>query len=230
MTTAQEVQGLFDRIAPVYDELNDRLSFGLHRVWKKMAIAWVNPHPQGQYLDLCCGSGDVALGLVRAGAGAVVGVDFSAALLAIAARRAQQLLPKERSRLRWCRADVLTVPFADGSVDGITLAYGLRNVVDRPRCLAEMARLLKPGAIAAVLDFHRPTGWLADWQRQYLATQVVPAARALGLEAEYTYLQPSIEGFPPGPAQETLARQAGFTSAVHYPLAGGLMGVLVARR
>ncbi|HAN45471.1 MAG TPA: bifunctional demethylmenaquinone methyltransferase/2-methoxy-6-polyprenyl-1,4-benzoquinol methylase, partial [Cyanobacteria bacterium UBA8156] len=63
MTTPQAVQALFDRIAPVYDDLNDRLSFGLHRVWKKMAIAWVNPQPQGQYLDLCCGSGDVALGL-----------------------------------------------------------------------------------------------------------------------------------------------------------------------
>jgi demethylmenaquinone methyltransferase/2-methoxy-6-polyprenyl-1,4-benzoquinol methylase len=125
---------------------------------------------------------------------------------------------------------VLTLPFAGSSIDGITLAYGLRNVVDRPRCLAEMARVLKPGAIAAVLDFHRPTGWLADWQRQYLATQVVPAARALGLASEYAYLQPSIEGFPTGPHQEQLAIAAGFQQAIHYPLLGGMMGVLVARR
>ncbi|MFQ3679756.1 MAG: class I SAM-dependent methyltransferase, partial [Pseudanabaenaceae cyanobacterium] len=106
----------------------------------------------------------------------------------------------------------------------------LRNVVDRPQCVAEMARVLKPGAIAAVLDFHRPTGLLADFQRWYLATQVVPAARHRGLEAEYAYLQPSIDGFPTGPQQEQLARQGGFQRAVHYPLAGGLMGVLVAQR
>ncbi len=229
---APGVQQLFERIAPAYDTLNDRLSLGLHRVWKKMAVRWCNPQSGGVYLDACCGSGDLALLLARAAgaSGKVFGVDFAAAQLAIAARRSQAL-PPQAAPILWQEGDVLNLPFAAATFDGATLGYGLRNVADIPRCLAELQRTLKPGAIAAILDFHRPTNLaIARVQQWYLARVVVPAACERGLEAEYAYIADSLARFPAGKTQERLAQAAGFARARHYPLVGGMMGVLVAQR
>lgn len=227
--TADRVQALFDRIAPVYDRLNDDLSFGLHRVWKRMAIAWAEVEPGDAVLDLCCGSGDLALlAAERTGdTGRVVGADFSAAQLDVARRRSYLQL---RS-VEWVQADALALPFADGSFDAATMGYGLRNLTDIPRGLRELHRVLKPGASAAVLDMHRPPSSLAQqFQRWYLDRLVVPTAQRYAMTDEYAYIQPSLERFPTGNEQVRLARAARFDRAVHYPLAGGMMGVLVVRR
>jgi demethylmenaquinone methyltransferase/2-methoxy-6-polyprenyl-1,4-benzoquinol methylase len=224
----QPVQQLFDQIAPAYDALNERLSFGLHRIWKQMTVQWAQPPLGGKALDLCCGSGDLTFRLARAVGpqGEVVGLDCAGNLLAIAQRKAQQQLP--RPPITWVQADALDLPFADDTFDAVTLGYGLRNVADIPRCLQEIQRVLKPGCRAAILDMVQPASpQMQQFQRWYLRTWVVPAARDLGLEAEYAYIGPSIERFPQGPQQVKLAQAAGFAEAIHYPLLGGLMGVLV---
>lgn len=232
-----QVQSLFNRIAPVYDELNDQLSFGLHRVWKRMAVRWVNPPRGGLCLDLCCGTGDLALLLAQAvGAeGRVYGVDFACDLLAVAAGRSQRYRPLPA--IVWQQGDALALEFADNTFDGATLGYGLRNVTDIPRCLAELHRVLKPGATAAILDMNRPiSAWgpwaeaLGQFQRWYLATVVVPNAARLGVREEYAYINPSLERFPQGPEQVELAKAAGFLAATYFPLAGGLMGMLVLQK
>ncbi|MBD2231444.1 bifunctional demethylmenaquinone methyltransferase/2-methoxy-6-polyprenyl-1,4-benzoquinol methylase UbiE [Phormidium tenue] len=234
--TAADIQGLFDRIAPVYDRLNERLSFGLHRVWKRMAVRWSRAAPGQQVLDVCCGSGDLALLLAhQVGAtGMVYGLDFSAELLAVADGRWQSLSGAEFRRaylpaaLHWVQGDALALPFEAHTFDAATMGYGLRNLTDIPQGLAELRRVLKPGASAAILDFHRPQGWVAEqFQRCYLETLVIPTADRMGLTDEYAYIGPSVDRFPTGPEQVKLARQAGFERAVHYPIAGGLMGVLV---
>ncbi|MGB3136018.1 MAG: bifunctional demethylmenaquinone methyltransferase/2-methoxy-6-polyprenyl-1,4-benzoquinol methylase UbiE [Nodosilinea sp.] len=225
--TATDIQELFDRIAPVYDSLNERLSFGLHRVWKRMAVRWSGAAPGHTVLDLCCGSGDLALMLAQVvgAVGTVYGLDFSAELLAVAAERERRTCPP--ALLHWVQGDALALPFETNTFDAATIGYGLRNLTDIPQGLAELRRVLKPGAKAAILDFHKPQGWVAEFQRWYLDILVVPAAQQMGLTKEYAYIGPSVDRFPTGVEQVMLARQAGFGQAVHYPIAGGLMGVLV---
>ncbi|HIK53766.1 MAG TPA: bifunctional demethylmenaquinone methyltransferase/2-methoxy-6-polyprenyl-1,4-benzoquinol methylase UbiE [Synechococcales cyanobacterium M55_K2018_004] len=223
----QQIQALFDRIAPVYDQFNDQLSYGLHRVWKQMTVDWSGARPGAVCLDLCCGSGDLARLLARkAGeAGQVFGVDFSAELLAIA-----QQFPTPHP-ITWIEANALELPFADNTFDAITMGYGLRNIPNILASLAEMQRVLKPGSKAAILDFHRPaSAVMKTFQQWYLDFRVVPLAEQYGLQQEYAYIMPSIERFPTGRAQVKLAQQAGFTDAVHYAIAGGMMGVLVASK
>ncbi|MGF1568278.1 MAG: bifunctional demethylmenaquinone methyltransferase/2-methoxy-6-polyprenyl-1,4-benzoquinol methylase UbiE [Nodosilinea sp.] len=230
-TAAADIQGIFDRIAPVYDDLNQRLSFGLHRVWKRMAVRWSRAKTGHTALDLCCGSGDLAIMLARqvGPLGTVYGVDFATEQLAVARQRFQP--GPAVAPLHWTLGDALALPFEPETFDAATMGYGLRNLIDIPQGLAELRRVLKPGATAAILDFHRPQGKLTEqFQRWYLDTVVVPTARQMGLTEEYAYIAPSLDRFPLGPKQVNLARQAGFEQAVHYPIAGGLMGVLVITR
>ena len=225
---SSEIKALFDRIAPVYDQLNNWLSLGQHRIWKLMAVKWSNPSPGDVGLDLCCGSGDLAQLLARQVGitGHVTGVDFSAEQLAIARQRASVQFP--RLPLSWVEADALNLPFDDSYFDCATMGYGLRNVTDIPRCLQELHRVLKPGAKAAILDFHRPSQLpLRVFQQWYLQTIVVPTAQRFGLTEEYAYINPSLERFPTGSEQVKLANDAGFAAATHYPIAGGMMGILV---
>lgn len=224
---ASEIRDLFDRIAPVYDPLNNWLSLGQHRIWKLMAVKWTSPQPGDIGLDLCCGSGDLAQLLARqvGSTGHVYGVDFSPAQLAIAHRRVENQYP--RPPISWIEADALKLPFEDNYFDCATMGYGLRNVTDIPRCLLELNRVLKPGAKAAILDFHRPTQKsLRAFQQWYLDHIVVPVAQQLGLTEEYAYIAPSLERFPTGSEQVELAQKAGF-AATHYPIVSGMMGVLV---
>lgn len=235
--TPESVRQLFDRIAPVYDAFNDRLSFGLHRVWKRMAVKWSGAKPGDRAVDLCCGSGDLALLLARAVAvppgsgaiaGSVVGVDFSANLLAAARDRARRTYPPPA--IDWVAADVLALPFPDGQFQAATMGYGLRNLADCDRALEEIHRVLAPGARVAILDMHRPADpTLRQFQQWYLDRWVVPTAKDCGLEADYAYIGPSLDRFPIGPEQVERARAAGFAAATHYPIAGGMMGILVAQ-
>lgn len=223
--TPQEVQALFNRIAPVYDPLNDWLSLGLHRVWKQMAVKWSRVGPGQAALDVCCGSGDLALLLARrvGNQGQVVGLDFSAAQLEMAKTRSQGL-----GHISWVQGDALALPFPDHSFDGATLGYGLRNVGDIPQCLSGLYRVLRPGAWAAILDFSHPqAAWVKDFQAWYLQQIVVPLAKAHNLTEEYTYLIPSLARYPKPPELITMAQAAGFQAVTFYPLMGGLMGVLV---
>ncbi|OKH21208.1 bifunctional demethylmenaquinone methyltransferase/2-methoxy-6-polyprenyl-1,4-benzoquinol methylase [Hydrococcus rivularis NIES-593] len=225
---ASEIQAIFDRIAPVYDQLNNWLSLGQHRIWKLMAVKWSEPSPGDVALDLCCGSGDLAKLLARqvGSTGRVIGVDFSKEQLAIARQRnSSQFSPFP---IEWVEGDALSLSFDDNTFDCATMGYGLRNVTDIPRCLQELYRVLKPSAKAAILDFHRPEqSLMLAFQQWYLQTIVVPTARRFGLTEEYAYISPSLERFPTGIEQIKLAYEAGFARAIHYPIAGGMMGVLV---
>lgn len=228
----EAVRALFERVAPRYDLLNDALSLGLHRLWKRQAVLWVRPRPGQRLLDLCCGTGDLALLLaarVRPG-GHVLGLDAAAAPLALARHRAalQPWLP-----LRWLQGDALATDLPDASQDGAVMAYGLRNLADPAAGLVELRRLLRPGGRAAVLDFRHldPSAGPGEaaterFQRLYLRHLVVPTARLAGLEEQYAYLQDSLDRFPTADALCGLAERAGFRQVQHRPLAAGLMGLL----
>jgi demethylphylloquinol methyltransferase len=225
--SATEIQALFDRIAPMYDRVNQDLSFGLHRIWKTMAVKWCQPEPGDLALDICCGSGDLTFLLAKplGSTGKAIGLDFSPRLLEIARQRA---LDRPEVNLHWIEGDALDLPFAENTFDCATMGYGLRNVVDISRCLSEVHRILKPGARIAILDFHRSDNEIARlFSRWYLDTIVVPTANRYGVSDEYAYISPSIDRFPTGQEQVQLGLEAGFRRAIHYPIAGGIMGVLV---
>lgn len=230
VSTAFQVRELFQRIAPHYDDLNQSLSLGLHRIWKTMTVLWAEPPQGGKVLDLCCGSGDLALIAARyvGPQGQVTGVDFCPALLDIARQRGERLLPD--FPWQWLEADVLDLPLPDQAFDAVTVGYGLRNVVDIRRCLGEIARVLRPGGKVAILDFQKPRDpRLAAWQTWYLKAWVVPAAAQRQIGADYEYILPSLENFPSGEEQKQLALEMGLRDPHFYPLLGGMMGVLVAR-
>lgn len=224
------VRRLFESIAPRYDLLNDVLSLGLHRLWKRQLIHHLRPARGEQWLDLCCGTGDLALTLaakVRPG-GHVLGLDAAEAPLQEARRRARSRpwLP-----LDFQRADALATDLPSAGFDGAVMAYGLRNVADPAAALRELRRLLRPGGRAGILDFNP---WPADtpegrFQRLYLRRIVVPAASVAGLGEQYAYIERSLEAFPAGEAQVAMARDAGFAAARHLPLVAGQMGMLLLR-
>ena len=226
--SSEDIRRLFDRIAPTYDDINQQLSLGLHRIWKQMAVDWSAASVGQTCLDICCGSGDVAILLAkRVGKnGQVYGLDFSAAQLAIAQHK--KPISNRLGKLHWVHGDALALPFDPNSFDAVTMAYGLRNLTSFAEGLQEIYRILRPGAKAAILDFGHPDRMhVQQFQKLYLDTIVVPAARRFGLSKEYAYINSSLERFPTGNQQKHLAREVGFTSTVYYPLMGGLMGVLV---
>ncbi len=227
--TSTDIQSIFNRIAPVYDRLNNDLSFGIHWVWKQMTVSWTGAKTGDTCLDICCGSGDITqLMAKQVGAtGTVIGADFAPAQLANAAAKITNIYPS-LTQINWVEADALDLPFADGYFDAATMGYGLRNVTDIPCCLAELHRVLKVNGKVSILDFHRPSGKLIRrFQQWYLDAIVVPKASQLGLTDEYAYLNPSLDRFPTGSEQVALGLAAGFSQAIHYPISGGMMGVLV---
>jgi demethylmenaquinone methyltransferase/2-methoxy-6-polyprenyl-1,4-benzoquinol methylase len=236
-SAAGERRALFNDIAPVYDRLNDGLSLGLHRAWKRAAVKWIDCSPGMEALDVCCGSGDVAIKMSTfvGATGRVTGLDFAANQLKYAAEKERDLraasadASARMGKITWIEGDALNLPFDDESFDCATIAYGLRNVSDIPRAMGELRRVLRRGAKLAVLDFNNPEDpTTAAVQGFMLDNVVVPIADLNGVAAEYRYLRPSIERFPRGREQVNLARDAGFREAKFYELApGGLMGCLV---
>ncbi|CAH1433961.1 unnamed protein product [Lactuca virosa] len=226
-------QALFSRIAPVYDNLNDVLSLGQHRIWKRMAVNWSGAKEGNNVLDLCCGSGDLAFLLSQKVGlnGQVTGLDFSREQLIVASKRQELRAKACYCNLKWVEGDAVDLPYPDCYFDAITIGYGLRNVVDKYKAMKEVYRVLKPGSKASILDFNKSTdefrtsiqGWMID-------NIVVPVAAGYGLTVEYRYLKSSIQEFLTGEELEHLALESGFSSAKHYEISGGLMGNLVATR
>ncbi|KAK4773836.1 hypothetical protein SAY87_028855 [Trapa incisa] len=230
---AEERQALFNRIAPLYDNLNDLLSLGQHRVWKRMSVSWSGAKVGDRVLDLCCGSGDLAFLLSeKVGSdGKVFGLDFSKEQLLIASSRQHLHVKRHFSNIEWVEGDAINLPFPDSFFDAITMGYGLRNVVDRERALMEMVRVLKSGSKVSILDFNKSTQPMPSSFRDWMIDNVVvPVASSYGLGKEYEYLKSSINEYLTGPELEKLALQAGFSNAAHYKIGGGIMGNLVAVR
>ncbi len=207
---AAKVGDLFEAIAPRYDLINDLQSFGLHRLWKRQLIRLAAPQPDERALDVCCGTGDIALLLARRGAD-VVGLDFSEPMLAIARKRAEAENPtttvEEGARCakqvtpsspRFLHGDAQRLPFLDDHFDIVTVGYGLRNLASWQEGLREMRRVAKPGGRLLVLDFGKPGNAL--WRGLYFSylRWVAPALGKLfcGNSQAYAYILESLRSYP----------------------------------
>jgi len=221
---AQRVRGVFDSVAGRYDLMNDLMSAGLHRLWKRFAVNATGVREGMRVLDLAGGTGDLAkLFADRIGpSGEVVLTDINGAMLASGRDRllnAGRFVPAVQ-----CDAEKL--PFPDAHFDCVSIAFGLRNVTRKESALAEMCRVLKPGGIAAVLEFSRvwaPLGPVYDWY----SFKVLPRLGRLvaGDEASYRYLAESIRMHPDQATLKAMMEQAGFDRVEVHNLSAGVVAL-----
>ncbi len=223
---AAKVNDLFAAIARRYDLLNDVQSFGLHRRWKRRVIELAAVQPGNRALDLCCGTGDLALALARRGAD-VTGMDFSPAMLEIAEARRQRNLKSQISNLKFMPGDALQIPFPDASFDVVTVGYGLRNLTSWEKGLAEMHRVAKPGARLVVLDFGKPANAL--WRGIYFAHLKcsVPLLGWIfcGNADAYAYILESLKQYPAQPAVAAKMRELKLVNVRVINFLGGAMAI-----
>lgn len=218
----RRVRALFDRIAPRYDLINDLQSFGLHRRWKRRMIAEASPRAGDRVLDVCCGTGDLALRIAQPNC-QVIGMDFSSRMLEEAARRSGA---KDRS-VCFCCTDALQLPVRDASFDIALIGYGLRNLADFDAGLAELWRILKPGGRLLILDFAWPRN--AVWRScyvLYLRWAVPVLGRVFcGDAAAYAYILDSLNHYP---NQEEICRRLeklGSKETCLHEWLGGIMSL-----
>ena len=223
---AAKVNDLFGAIARRYDLLNDVQSFGLHRRWKRRVIELASVRPGNRALDLCCGTGDLALALARRGA-EVTGVDFSPAMLEIAEARRQRNFKSQISNLKFMPGDALQIPFPDASFDIVTVGYGLRNLASWEKGLDEMHRVAKPGARLVVLDFGKPANAL--WRGIYFAHLkcTVPLLGWIfcGNADAYAYILESLKQYPAQPAVAAKMRELKLVNVRVINFLGGAMAI-----
>jgi demethylmenaquinone methyltransferase / 2-methoxy-6-polyprenyl-1,4-benzoquinol methylase len=221
---ASDVRGMFDRIAGVYDVMNSAMTAGLHHQWRQRAVDRAEVGPGSDALDVCCGTGDLALELRRriGPDGRVVGCDFSEPMLELARRKSgDQGLPVE---FGW--ADALELPYGDASFDAVTIGFGARNLADLERGLSEMARVLRPGGRLVILEITRP-------QREPLSTfysvwfdRIVPVIGTFAGDPEaYSYLPDSVRSFPEPRELAAMIDAAGFERIRWLLLAGGIIAI-----
>ncbi|HEX7062918.1 MAG TPA: bifunctional demethylmenaquinone methyltransferase/2-methoxy-6-polyprenyl-1,4-benzoquinol methylase UbiE [Woeseiaceae bacterium] len=228
---ARRVRGVFDSVADRYDVMNDLMSGGLHRLWKRLAVEEVRPRPGQVMLDLAGGTGDVTRALARrvGEQGHVVLADINARMLA---RGRDRLIDAGvAGNVSLAQVDAEALPFAGESFDGITMAFGLRNVTDKSRALRSMHRVLKPGGRVVILEFSKPVELLRP-AYDFYSFSVLPALGGFVARdaASYRYLAESIRMHPD---QRTLLRMleaAGFERCRYRNLSGGIVALHVGWR
>ncbi|HYI74684.1 MAG TPA: bifunctional demethylmenaquinone methyltransferase/2-methoxy-6-polyprenyl-1,4-benzoquinol methylase UbiE [Gaiellaceae bacterium] len=216
----ENVRGMFDRIAPIYDVMNRVMTVGLDRRWRKLAVTEV-VWPGDRVLDACCGTGDLAVEAERRG-GRVVGLDFSERML----ERAR----KKSGAIEWVQGDALALPFGDREFDAATVGFGVRNLADLEAGLRELARVLKPGGRVAVLEITRPRGILKPFFRLWFDGVVPVLGKVLPGGEAYTYLPASVRRFPGPEDLSALFESAGFESVRYRLLGGGIVALHVGTR
>jgi demethylmenaquinone methyltransferase / 2-methoxy-6-polyprenyl-1,4-benzoquinol methylase len=212
---AEGVRAMFDRIAPVYDAMNRAMTLGLDQRWRRATVSAVVV-PGNKVLDACCGTGDLALAAVRAG-GRVTGIDFSERMLDRARRKS--------TAVEWVLGDVTALPFADAGFDAATVGFGVRNLQDLERGLAELRRILRPGGRLGVLEITRPRGLLAPFYRLWFDGLVPLLGKLLPGGSAYTYLPASVRRFPGPEELAELLRAAGFSDVDYRLFAGGIVAL-----
>lgn len=224
---AARVEDLFAGIAPRYDLLNDLQSFGLHRWWKRRLVRLAQVPPGGRALDLCCGTGDVALAFARQGVH-TVGLDFSQPMLEIARRRQDRLQRRGSDLpLQWLQGDALNLPFSNDHFHAVTISYGLRNLADCHRGLVEMFRVTRPGGRLLILDFGKPPNPV--WRALYFfyLGQIVPRLGACFCRnaPAYAYILESLQHYPAQTGVTHALQQIGCHPIALHNLLGGAMSI-----
>jgi demethylmenaquinone methyltransferase/2-methoxy-6-polyprenyl-1,4-benzoquinol methylase len=226
---ATRVHDLFERIASRYDLINDLQSFGLHRHWKRKVVRLASVKPGDRALDLCCGTGDIAFKLARAGAD-VIGIDFSEKMLAIARARSRAIGLADR--ISFTPGDAQRLPFPDNLFDAVTIGYGLRNLADWEAALGEMVRVARSSGAVVVLEFGRPANRV--WRGLYFSylRLFVPLLGLLfcGSFKAYSYILESLTHYPGQNAVAAKMDELNLRNVRVLNLLGGAMSINYGRK
>ncbi|HLT46444.1 MAG TPA: bifunctional demethylmenaquinone methyltransferase/2-methoxy-6-polyprenyl-1,4-benzoquinol methylase UbiE [Rubricoccaceae bacterium] len=224
----EQVEAMFDEIAPRYDLLNRVLSFGTDVWWRKRAVAFLGealPFRPRRLLDVATGTADLAVEALSLKPDEVVGVDISEGMLRLAAQKLAKRGLMDRIRL--VQADAAALPFDDGSFDGALVGFGVRNFEDLRAGLAGIRRVLRPAAPLVVLEFGHPTAFPVKQAYEAYARHVLPrVGRAVsGSDEAYTYLPESVAAFPDGADFLRELEAVGFREAEAKPLTFGIVSL-----
>ena len=223
---SEQVHQMFSQIAPRYDATNDVLSMGVHRLWRRVAVRKSEAKPGDSVLDCATGTGDLALAFKRAvGPGEVIGTDFNAQMLSFAPKKAADAGLDVKFEV----ADAMKLPYADARFTVASISFGIRNVDDPKACVAELARVVKPGGRVVVLEFGQPKGLFGAFFRFY-AKHVMPLIGQLltGSRAAYEYLPRTMAAFPAGERFTSMMSETGrYSKTEAHPLLWGLAYVYV---
>lgn len=223
---AQRVAGVFSSVAGRYDLMNDLMSLGLHRLWKRAALDTVGARPGQAILDLATGTGDLAESLARqvGSRGRVVASDINRPMLE--AGRDRLTDAGCVGNVAYVQADAERLPFADERFHAVTIAFGLRNVTRQPRALREMHRILRAGGRAVILEFSRPHAFLGPAYDAYSFTVLPGLGRFVAGDAEsYRYLAESIRMHPDQATLRDMMSDAGFTRCDYRNLSCGIVSI-----
>ncbi|HMC96718.1 MAG TPA: bifunctional demethylmenaquinone methyltransferase/2-methoxy-6-polyprenyl-1,4-benzoquinol methylase UbiE [Flavobacteriales bacterium] len=225
----EQVEQMFDAISPKYDLLNRLFSMGVDQGWRRKVIRLVAREPVENLLDVATGTADLAI-LAAKKVKHVVGVDISEGMLAHGRTKVKARKLEDRITLQ--RADSAALPFADGTFDAITVAFGVRNYEDLERGIRDMARVLKPNGRLFVLEFSKPRNNLLGGLFRFYFHRVMPfVGRLVSRDsAAYTYLPKSVDAFPDGEAFVRILEKCGLREAKAEALTGGIATLYIARR
>lgn len=218
---------MFDGIAHRYDLVNRVISLGIDQSWRRKTVSALELKPGAQVLDLATGTADLAIMIARLHPEVtIIGVDPSQKMLEVGQKKLREAGLDQRIRLEV--GDAQALKLADRSVDGVCIAFGIRNVPNRLQGLREMARVTKAGGRVAILELSEPRGGVLGPLARFHVHNVVPAIGALLSGApEYRYLQKSIAAFPPAPEFEALMREAGLSIVASHSLTFGVCHLYV---
>jgi len=229
---SERVRAVFESVADKYDLMNDLMSAGAHRLWKRFALAQTGLRPGGRALDVAGGTGDLAAGMARqvADQGLVVLSDINGAMLD---RGRDRLLDRGLlANVRYVLADAERLPFPDAPFDCVTIGFGLRNVTDKQAALDSMSRVLRPGGRLLVLEFSHPTApGLKPLYDAYSFTVLPWLGRRIAAdEASYRYLAESIRRFPDQSSLKAMLESAGLEDCRYHNLTGGIVALHIGHR
>lgn len=224
------IRRMFGNIAPSYDLLNHLLSLNIDRLWRWRTTRLVPPGQDGPILDLCTGTGDLALAYDRAAGGKVpiVGADFCHEMLTRAVQKVERRGAADR--IQFLEADAQKLPFPDDRFQIVCVAFGLRNVTDTDRGIAEMVRVARPGGKIAILEFSQPRHWLFGRAYRFYFRHVLPfvgQAISQSKDQAYRYLPASVHEFPDGEALAERLRDHGLVEVHWHPFTFGIATLYV---
>jgi len=227
-----KVRRMFAAIAGSYD-LNNRVhSLWRDQAWRRFGVRAAGVKVTDDVLDVACGTGDLTEAFARAGAASVTGLDFTQEMLDVAGRRRQRLEPALRNRVRYVNGDAQALPFESASFDVVSIAFGIRNVVNPPKAVREFGRVLRPGGRLVILEFGQPGFAPLRWFNGLYCKRIMPRTATLisgDRSGAYRYLPASVETFLSRPQMEQMLRDAGFTDVRSVPLTMGICVCYAAR-